>query len=534
MKQWYAFLIFLLLFTHYSWTQQKSLIGKIIEVIPKQSSTSGNDVFIKFKSLNDTSIYLIDDFYTIYMIEYAHKILLEDYIHCIDTMNIIVRFDNITKSARKVNGLKQTFITDWKKIYPKYPDTTLSFLYEEINPGIPEEDFYQRFITVPVSYKDSSRGTFKLYYELCSDYDPKKPTILIPTDGQRTLSQVGWADRYKKMFNLEYNTVTYEYRGMFCSKIPLIEKKGADWKTIYGILNSDNVVEDIERIRRDLLGDKPFYILGGSGTAMIGLKYIAKYPQNVKRAFLMSFFKDARGSSESGVMFFTNFLKENTLLDAFFKAIENPSVNKEHLLFLIQRLLYFNKEETKNLIIDVSQGDLNRYRKYTRMVGTVDYFIRSAQKYKPWTVVFMFETNIPTQLDKRLDINYPFLKMAEPLLSVFENPEEYKKRLFYIKNLETVNTEILLVAGTMDQVAPVSELKRIHNELPNSKLALFKAYHSLQAPEGARQCRNQMTNIFFKYGFNSDELENFLQKSKATSGFVGWEEKDTDKKGENL
>lgn len=137
---------------------------------------------------------------------------------------------------------------------------------------------------MPVSYQNPDGETFLLYYELCSDFDESRPTVIIPTDAQRSLSQVGWADKYKEMFELEeYNTVTFEYRGMYASGIPEVSNPGLDWSRAYQILNSDNAVEDIERIRRDLMGDRQVFILGGSGTAMMGLKYISRYPQNVKK-----------------------------------------------------------------------------------------------------------------------------------------------------------------------------------------------------------------------------------------------------------
>ncbi|MGC9365356.1 MAG: alpha/beta fold hydrolase, partial [Fidelibacterota bacterium] len=472
----------------------------------KTDSDERNNVFLKLASTKDNSVYIADDFFLVSAIEHTHKILLSDYIGQIARLpDINLKIEYSALKNDTLNGQPVSVISQIEKIYPDYPDSEQYFNYSELNPGQPAADYYHRYIDVPVVYGDPSQGTFQLYYELCSDYDENKPTILIPTDGQRTLSQVDWADRYKEIFDLDYNTVTYEYRGMYCSDIPAINDRNLDWRTAYEILKSDHVVEDIERIRQDLMGDKSIYLLGGSGTAMIGLKYLEKYHQHVERAFLMSFFKDAVTSSTAGVRYFHNFLTRNKLYPQYRSAVANHAVDEAQLLFLIQRLLYYDEDEVVQLLNELSQNRLERYRQYSEQFGSLDYFVRSAWKYKPWSVVFMYETNISTSMDSMPDINYPFLKMAEPVTRAFGS-EATAGHQFNIENLENITTEILLVGGTLDQVVPIEELEAIHARLPNSKLAVFEAYHCLEAPEQSRTYRNELANLFFRYGHSAPEL----------------------------
>jgi pimeloyl-ACP methyl ester carboxylesterase len=506
----------------WSTEQGATFQGRLVGVIAKEDSQDRNDIYLKLESTTgDKEVYFVDDFFITFIIEQTYKVLLSDYVdRDVTSLGINLKLTKIAVAEGKVNGRSAVFIRSIERIFPNFLRSEDSYLYRELNPGQPKADFHHRYLEVPLTYRNPSKGTFKLYYELCSDFDESKPTILIPTDGQRTFSQVGWADKYKKMFNLDFNTVIYEYRGMYCSRIPELEGKNINWPLAYELLNSDNVVEDIERIRRDLLGDKKINILGGSGTAMIGLKYIAKYPEKVNRAFLMSFFKDARGSSEAGVAFFQRFLKENDLEKRYEQALKSPGVDKKQFLFLIQRLLYYDENEVKQMIIEASRHDLSRYRKYTKLLGTVDFFVRSVQKYKPWTVVFMYETNIPTALDDKFDVNYPFLEIARPLLKIYGETPAYQGHLFDIQNLKNVNTEILLVGGTLDQVAPISELVRIYQELPQAKLAVFEAYHCLAAPKEARNCRNKLANLFFLYGSDSRELIRYLEDSRPGNKFI--------------
>ncbi|MGM0648068.1 MAG: hypothetical protein ACQESZ_06745 [Bacteroidota bacterium] len=95
------------------------------------------------------------------------------------------------------------------------------------------------------------------------------------------------------------------------------------------------------------------------------------------------------------------------------------------------------------------------------MVGKVDHYIRLTQKYRPWTVTFTYETNIKTNLDGMPDINQPFYKIGTPVREARKNKHSAYDDLFSIDNMDQINTEILLVAGTLDQVAPIREVKKI-------------------------------------------------------------------------
>ncbi len=394
--------------------------------------------------------------------------------------------------------------------------------YHSLNPGVLKADFYHRYIEVPVDYSNRDAGSFKLYYELDSGFDPDSPTILIPTDGQRLYSQAGWADRYKKIFSLESNVVTYEYRGMSLSPVKCLQP--GNWVQAYRILNTDNVVEDIESIRRDILGNREVNILGGSGIAMMGLKYISKYYRHVRRAFLMSFFRDASGSSEAGRRYFRAFIEKNGLKEDMAKIIASRPEDVSQLLFMAQKLLYYDEGEAVLLISGTASGTSDRFDRYLEKMGTSDFFIRFYRKYCPWSVVFMFETNIRTADDGYPDINYPYLQIGEPL-SRLQCSELAEFRPFDIKGLEKAQTEILLLAGTLDQVAPLDEMEKIHHLLPDSRLAVFDAYHCLQVSQEARKTRNLSANIFFRHGLHSKELDDYLQSREGKGKFIKFYEK---------
>lgn len=92
--------------------------------------------------------------------------------------------------------------------------------------------------------------------------------------------------------------------------------------------------------------------------------------------------------------------------------------------------------------------------------------------------------------------------------------------LFNINNLEKVDFPVLLVAGTLDQVAPVSEMIRIHNELPNSRLAIFEAYHSLQSSAESKKCRSELANTFFHSADENEAVREYLERDDTPCKFL--------------
>ncbi|HAG91950.1 MAG TPA: hypothetical protein DCL41_08765, partial [Bdellovibrionales bacterium] len=125
-------------------------------------------------------------------------------------------------------------------------------------------------------------GHFKLYFEVNKNFNPNYPTTLAIYDGQQPTDIRGLAEESKlKYYNNEnINIVFVQYRGIFCSKFPAqIEQ---DQVTPF---LSNEAIEDFEAVRRELLGNSKWMIVGGSGGALLALQYLAKYPNSVSKAF---------------------------------------------------------------------------------------------------------------------------------------------------------------------------------------------------------------------------------------------------------
>ena len=347
----------------------------------------------------------------------------------------------------------------------------------ELNPPCPPADDLHRYITVPVDYQAPKGATFQLYYELNTEFDRHRPTVMIPADAQQTRSWVGRADEYRSRFGLEsFNVVVFQHRGSFCSRFPgSIGHDHDDWTQAYRWFRIENTVEDMERIRRDLLGDDGTMMLWGcSGVATTAAAYLKKYHRFVSRAVLGSFYLDPKVASEGAVEVFDEFLAENELEQDWGKALKTKGISDLQLLHVVQRLLYSDPEAARSLIRELARGDSERFAQLVARPGyEVRHFIRSAQFDWPQVVAFMYESNVPTDSDPHRDINRPVLEIGAPLAEAHAAGRINAKR-WSREGLAEVSTKVLLFAGTRDHATPFSETLHLHTALPHSKLVSFR------------------------------------------------------------
>lgn len=387
---------------------------------------------------------------------------------------------------------------------------------KETNAICPEQNYKHRYINVPLSYKNPELGSFNLYYELDSMYDPSKPTVMFASDAQTTESWVGKSDFFKNFFESSFNFVTYQYRGFFCSRIDQFNNdQPIDWNFAFEVFNSNNAVEDIEQIRKDLnISRDKFFLAGGSGMAVLSLKYLSIYHKNVSKAFLLSFFKDAGACSNAPLEYFDNFLIKHSLKQKFVRILNDEIVPSDQLYFITQRLLYDDQEKVIALINQLEKNDLKLYHEVNDEIGSIDDFIKDGQKWPQFTV-FMFETNLPPE-EGRLDINYPYYAIASPLQQLAK--EKTIPYMYWdVKGLDKITTEVMIVAGAFDQVTPISTTEDIRKLLPNSKIAIFKGYHCLN---GDKEIRNPLMECFLNYGFNSSQMSDLLNNEPHKTSLV--------------
>ncbi len=156
----------------------------------------------------------------------------------------------------------------------------------------PIEDFYHRNIELPIDYSNPKEGTFIQFYEITSNFDFNKPTIFFFQDAQQEYGVPGGVDDLAKSYQFfdNFNVLRYQHRGREYSHIELKNDDGnVNWEMAYRVLSSNQVIEDIEQIRKDLFKEAPdtkILIYGRSGGGYLVQQYLAKYSRYVHRAFI--------------------------------------------------------------------------------------------------------------------------------------------------------------------------------------------------------------------------------------------------------
>lgn len=133
----------------------------------------------------------------------------------------------------------------------------------------------------------------RIFYRLLKPFDPKKETIMLFTGGPGQTSDfiLTWYGKYGDQIE-NYNVVSMDHRVIGCSRKTFIDFVPA---TAHKMRFA---AADAELIRRELLGDRPWIVEGGSYGTLLAQTYGLLFPDSVSKL----------------VLFFTNFSSKNSRL----------------------------------------------------------------------------------------------------------------------------------------------------------------------------------------------------------------------------
>lgn len=389
----------------------------------------------------------------------------------------------------------------------------------------PKEDFYNRNIELPIDYDNPAAGTFSLYYQLTSNFDFNRPTIIFFYDGQQEYGRPGKVDDLAKEYNFFefFNVVRYQYRGRKYSHIELKNNDGTvNWEKAYRVMSSKQAIEDIERLRQDLFKDRPetkIFVYGRSGGGYLIQRYLAKYSKNVKRAFIESaphpIIMKQLGNPESKYLY--NLLMEtDPALNGKLKAVLDRKIVPDlKLLWILKGIPYKSKnpkDELAKLINELYQGKKGLYEQYLRRQGfDFSKVLVPEKQMSAWEiggvlvpVEFIIEfTSGPEP--NYVDPLYACLgKASEPYIRLIEEKKVNAPVPVPLEKFKEVETEVFWLTGKNDHVSPY----QIGIELGE----YFKCYELFIADDNHnltihKECYLLLRNAFFKYGIGSKQLQ---------------------------
>lgn len=144
-------------------------------------------------------------------------------------------------------------------------------------------------VLVPLDHADPRSPRLELRYELGAPFDRAKPTVFLVTDGQQFRIAPGrMAAEQRELFGDGFNVVGLYGRGATpeFQRAALGPDGKVDWTRAFTTFRAEQWVEDIDAVRRHLLGaDGRMALYGTSGGALLAHQYLARYGSKVTRAF---------------------------------------------------------------------------------------------------------------------------------------------------------------------------------------------------------------------------------------------------------
>ena len=383
-----------------------------------------------------------------------------------------------------------------------------------------------RTIDVPLDYSNPKLGHAPLYFEFGAPFNRVKPTVFLIADAQQFYVRKGAiAGLQKSLFGSDFNVVGLVPRGTGKQFITAtLDTQGRpDWVKAWHIFNSAQFLNDIDTVRRAVVGENGKILLyGASGGGFLSHQYLAKYGAHVLRAFTPSalnpFLEGELGLNSD------HFWQEIGAYDPSLQPLLQ-TVLKQHasdratLVMTLQRQNFFvtpDKIEAAraSLIRALAAGDQRRYEEAQKeyQVPDVSKFFDSPEGIP--IRVRLFEFFYPMNALARVNSSefYPDLEnqynFAKPLMALCA-VGKIPKPQFNFAALHRLNTEVFVLAGRQDHTADYRSLMALAAYYPQHLLFIANDNHTFAAlsSDGTEK---RLVKAFFSAGLHSSELQSAL------------------------
>ena len=389
----------------------------------------------------------------------------------------------------------------------------------------PVEDFYNRNIELPIDHNNPDEGSFTLYYQLSSNFNFNNPIIFFINDSQQAHGAPGDVDglREEYQFDSLFNIIRYEPRGRQYSYIEIENEDGSiNWEKAYRIFSSSQIVEDIERVRQNLLSDHPnkkIYLYGRSGGGYLVQEYLAKYFRYVERAFIRCgpnpLIMEKLGFIESRFLLNSLNTVDSTVYKKLEKVLDENVVPELNLLWLLNRLAYQFQDPgpiQAKIIDELFQNNFDTYQSYMEK-GGYDYLKLKGNK------VLINQMGIggflrPIECDGKYllgpppdyidPIYYCFRDLSSAFIDLIEKNKVPSPIFPSLNKFEEVETEVFYLAGKNDHMSPYQIGVELGKYFPNYELFISDDNHLFNKH---KDCYPLLRNAFFKHGNSSRQLK---------------------------
>jgi len=351
-------------------------------------------------------------------------------------------------------------------------------------------------VVVPLDHQAPDGRVAAIRYELGAPFDAAKPTVFVIADAQQFYVHAGATPELQaSLFGDGFNVVGIPGRGS--NSVVIRATRGTDgrtdWRVAWRVFNSAQWVEDIEAVRRHLLGERgQVSLYGRSGGAFLVHQYLAVHGDKVRRAWTQAPLNPVivAGLGLRTDHFWEEIGDDDPDLQALLRqALARAPGERARWMRILQRQNFFvplsrRDEERARLIRAMAAGDAATLEAAGKayQVDAVDRMLASPQGVA--ITVRLYEFGDAVVARPRDDGIHPgeetFRDQVRPLLALREQGL-ITPPTFDLERLHRVDAEVMVLAGRHDHTADYRALIALSACYPHGRLFIADDNHVFEA-----------------------------------------------------
>lgn len=373
-------------------------------------------------------------------------------------------------------------------------------------------DERHRYVDLPLDHDDPSLGKFRGFYLLSPRFKHGKNITFVLTDGQMELvsTKTDFAFFDALFGDLPY--VLIGVRGQAPTFLPEVYPNGViDYARAMNLYGSDQQVEDIEAVRRDmqikglLPADGRINVFGASGAGVLAQQYVSAHGSQVNRLLL-----ESTGAPDlalaSGVPYSPKFREFNPPADRLLTThlAEHPSSRAAlaNVLYQLARSSADPRGVQLRTLEDLNDGAfLAKYQlKPMQNLWLLNYMIKAPKSLMARVRWFELVGMDLVRYDPHTgtDLLYDISQVAVSDVLDWHRRNHITPKRFAIDR--GFSGQVLILKGRNDVVFGDAINQQLRDAYSNSRLLVFDDGHRLQRdPTGYRAIRQE----FFTGGFDA-------------------------------
>jgi pimeloyl-ACP methyl ester carboxylesterase len=392
-------------------------------------------------------------------------------------------------------------------------------------------------VKVPLDHLAPERGQADLYCVFGAPYDLKKPVVLVICDaeqfyvGKRVIAGI-----QRTFFGDGLNVVGIVGRGVTGPFLDAVLRDSGrpDWEKAWRTFSSRQWVEDIDAVRKALVGERgQVHLYGAAGGGLLVHEYLAQHGEHVGRALTLAP-PDPFHEGELGLNS-DHFWRDIGAFDAslqpmLLEILQRRAEDRPRILMMLQRQNFFVpteklQQDRADIIRGLSGSDPLRFeiacqtyranQAYANIESRENIPVRVREcelLYPSGGLAHLKETAVYPDLETSYSLAKPFVVLCDA--------GEIPKPSLDFSRLRQLQTEVLILAARWDHAVHYRASMALAASYPHSQLFISDDNHVLDKLRTSGAL-TRLIRAFFGSGLSSAELRDAL---KAAAPYQ-WREK---------